>query len=351
MTLIDADVIQDAVVRMLQVNMGLRAGERLLVVSDYPNEMQWCSADPSLLESICRRTLLGRAVADIARDRFPDSSVTFLAFPSTGQSGKEPPPDVAAAMRQAQVVIAITSFSLSHTDAREGACRAGARVASMPRFLPEMFEPGGPMDVDYMAVERRTQAIARAITGAEEVRVTSPDGTDIRFSVADRPGQVDAGIYDRPGAWGNLPAGEAYCTPVEGSGRGRIVVVPGWHARLEELMTLHIENGELVAIDGGGRVGEDLRDLLRPGDPSSPYRERRNLGEFGVGTNPNARRVDITLEAEKIMGTVHLALGDNSHMGGRVSADFHQDFVVPRASFWLDGRPVMENGQLLIEEA
>ncbi len=348
---IDIGAIEDAVIRMLEVNMGIRPGERLLVVSDYPNESQWQAADPELLEMICRRAMLGRAVADIARGRFSDSPIEFLPFPSTGQSGTEPPQNVAAAMRKAQVVIAITSFSLSHTDAREQACQAGARIASMPRFLPEMFEPGGPMDVDYPALARRTQAIAQAISAAQEVHVTSPDGTDIRFSVADRPGQVDAGIYDRPGTWGNLPAGEAYCTPVEGSAEGRIVVVPGWHARLEEPMTLHIANGELVALDGGGRVGQELRDLLRPGESASPYRERRNLGEFGIGTNPNARRVDITLEAEKIMGTVHLALGDNSHMGGQVTTDFHQDFVIPKASFSLDGRPIMRDGQLLIEEA
>ena len=104
-------------------------------------------------------------------------------------------------------------------------------------------------------------------------------------------------------------------------------------------------------MGGGGLVGDELRDILRPGIDAEPYRSRRNLGEFGIGTNPNARRVDITLEAEKIKGTVHLATGDNSHMGGLVNADYHQDFVVPEASFTLDGQVAMQDGEIVIRDA
>ena len=53
-----------------------------------------------------------------------------------------------------------------------------------------------------------------------------------------------------------------------------------------------------------------------------------NLAELGIGTNDRARRPDIVLEAEKIIGTVHLALGDNRSMGGESAAPFHVDFVL-----------------------
>ena len=72
---------------------------------------------------------------------------------------------------------------------------------------------------------------------------------------------------------------------------------------------------------------------------------RRNLAELGIGTNPNARRPDNVLEAEKIKGTVHVAIGDNAHMGGRVEADFHEDFVLPQPDLYLDGILVIEGGE------
>ncbi len=51
------------------------------------------------------------------------------------------------------------------------------------------------------------------------------------------------------------------------------------------------------------------------------------------------------LEAEKIKGTVHLAIGDNSHMGGTVTSDLHQDFVIPKPDLRLDENLVIEGGE------
>jgi Leucyl aminopeptidase (aminopeptidase T) len=152
---------------------------------------------------------------------------------------------------------------------------------------------------------------------------------------------ADTGLYLQRGEWGNLPAGEAYIAPVEGTAEGVLVVQAGWHPGLTEEMRLVFRAGQVVEVLGGGRVGEELRQFLRPGDDAPLYAARRNLAELGVGTNPNARRPDNVLEAEKIRGTVHIAIGDNAHMGGRVAADFHEDFVVPQAELWLDGKRVL----------
>lgn len=351
MILVERSEVESAVLKMLQVNMGLKTGERLLVVTDVSTPEQWSAQNQPFLALMARRSMLARTVAEIARDRMPAVDVEFLPFPSTGRNAVEPPAGVAERMKVADVVVMITSFSLSHTDARQDACRAGARIASMPRFIPEMFYPGGPMDADYSEIEQITQHIAATLTPARQVHVTCPAGTDITFSIEGRPGQVDAGIYTQPGAWGNLPAGEAYCIPLEGTAQGVIQVTPGWFADLVEPMTLTFADGELVELRGGGVVGDQLRDLLRLGTEGEPYQSRRNLGELGIGTNPNARRVDITVEAEKIKGTVHLALGDNAHMGGLVSADYHQDFVIPRASFTLDSQVAMQDGQFVMRGA
>ena len=329
--------------------MGVRDGERILIATDVLSTQRWPEFAPADLEVILRRSYLARLVADIARESFPNCSVDFYAFEATCQPGKEPQPSAAQRFRETDVLIAIVSFSLTHTEAREEASRVGVRVASMPRFIPEMFYPGGPMAVDYRAVSAETRAIADLITPAEEVIVRSPHGTDITFSVKGRPGQSDDGLYTRPGAWGNLPAGEAYTAPVEGIGRGQIVVRHGWFPGLtDEDMVLHIDDGEVISVDGGGETGRKLASFLDLPARGAGARPRRMLAELGVGTNPNARRTEINLEAEKIRGTVHIAIGDGSHMGGTNVADFHQDHVIPEADLILDGEPVMQRGKLLL---
>jgi leucyl aminopeptidase (aminopeptidase T) len=145
--------------------------------------------------------------------------------------------------------------------------------------------------------------------------------------------------------WGNLPAGEVYAVPVEGTGEGQLVVPAGWHPDLSEDMTLRIRGGEIVDLVGGGSVGGEFRQLLDLGNDDPLPRSRRNLAELGIGTNPNALRPDNVLEAEKIKGTVHLGFGDSIHMGGQVESDSHQDFVQPEPDLALDGKLVISGGR------
>jgi leucyl aminopeptidase (aminopeptidase T) len=337
----------DGVVNMLKVNMGLKKGEKLLVVADIPTAEEWKTKDSAKLTEAVERSLLAKTVSEIASKKFPDYKVEFFVYPSIGKHGTYPGKEVEEKMKAANITIAITTYSLTHTDARVNACKAGARVASMPMFVAEMFYPGGPMAADYRLIDKETKKIAALITKAKEAKVISPGGTNITFSLKGRKGMVDAGIFTEKGAWGNLPSGEAYCAPVEGTANGKLVVEPNWYPDLKEKMTLIFKNGYVTEIIGGGKIGDEYRGLLDFKKKEEPYISRRNLAELGIGTNPNAKRPDNILESEKIKGTVHLAVGDNSHMGGKVSADLHQDFIIPKPTWMLDGKTVMKDGKLL----
>jgi leucyl aminopeptidase (aminopeptidase T) len=184
------------------------------------------------------------------------------------------------------------------------------------------------------------------LTAANEVVVRTSHGTDLRFSLEGRPVRMDDGLYGtKPGMWGNLPGGEAYAIPLEGTGEGQLVAPAGWYPNLTEDMIFRFEKGEVVELLGGGAVGDKFRGLFNLGNDDPLYKARRNLAELGIGTNPNARKPDNVLEAEKIKGTVHIGIGDNIHMGGQIEADLHDDFVQPEADLFLDGKPVIVGGE------
>ncbi|MFQ6100924.1 MAG: aminopeptidase [Anaerolineae bacterium] len=341
----EKDQVRQGVLDMLQVNMGLKENEQLLVVTDLLTPLQWSNLEAKELMSASERSMLARMVAEIAGEGYPQCRVEFYLYPATGQHGAEPGEEVARKMRQADVVIAITTYSISHTDARERACRAGARMASMPMFEPQMFYPGGPMAVDYKQVAEDTRAIAELLSPAQKAVVRSRQGTDLSFSLAGRPGQADDGIYTAQGAWGNLPGGEAYIVPVEGTAEGQVVVPKGSGVDITEKMTLVFEGGWVQEIWGGGKGGDEFRRLMQFDSDAEEHRLRRNLAELGIGTNPNAKSPLNLLEAEKIKGTVHVAVGDNAHMGGQISCDLHEDFVIPRPDLVLDDKLVIKAGQ------
>ena len=85
-------------------------------------------------------------------------------------SGQEPPKAVAAAMKSADVVIAPTAQSLTHTNARIEAARAGTRVATMPGITEEMFSHGA-MTADYSKVEELTAVVTEMLSKASVARI------------------------------------------------------------------------------------------------------------------------------------------------------------------------------------
>jgi len=100
-----------------------------------------------------------------------------------------------------------------------------------------------------------------------------------------------------------------------------MVIEWGPTRKLESPLTLTIADGRVLRIDGDEPLRAVLEARFADNDACS------NLAELGIGTNDKANRPDNVLEAEKILGTIHLALGDNTGFGGVVAAPFHEDYV------------------------
>jgi leucyl aminopeptidase (aminopeptidase T) len=152
------------------------------------------------------------------------------------------------------------------------------------------------------------------------------------------------GLFHAKGEGGNLPTGEAYLAPVEGQSTG-VVVVDGSFAgigKLSEPVTIRVKNGFAAEISGGAQARE-IEKMLDVYAPLS-----RNVAEFGIGTNERAIVSGAILEDEKILGTIHIAFGDNVSMGGSVNVRSHLDGIVRRPSVWFDDRMIMQEGNLLI---
>jgi leucyl aminopeptidase (aminopeptidase T) len=217
-------------------------------------------------------------------------------------------------------VIALSNYSTSHTRFRDILTRlCGCRYASMPLFDVSMFE--GSMNVDWRSLRKKTESIAKTVNKAVSVEIKTPNGSHIVLSKNKRQALSDTGILTKPGAFGNLPAGEVFLAPVEGTAEGRLVLEWAPTRELKSPITLIIEEGIVKEVMGEEPYADYLRTKLneRP--------ENRNIAELGIGTNNRAKRPDNILESEKILGTIHIALGDNSSFGGKVKTPFHQDFV------------------------
>lgn len=305
---------------LLRTCMGLKQGETLLVVTDLPTRE------------------IGEAL--FAGGGQAGANAMLMVIQPTGRNGAEPPEAVAAAMKQADVVVCPTRFSLTHTQARMEAARAGARIATMPGITRDMFFHGA-VSADYAVVADLSRRVTDLLSEAREARLVK-DGTELIISLEGRQAVASTGLYTEKGQSGNLPTGEAYIAPLEGTASGA-TIIDGSIAGIGPLrtsVTLKLEKGLLV--DADGPEGKRLLELL--GDAP----EARNLAELGVGTNDRARITGVILEDEKVYGTVHLAFGDNSTFGGNTRAGVHIDGIILKPDLYLDGKLVVSGGKLIL---
>jgi aminopeptidase len=340
---------------LFEVNMGVKPGEKILVFSDTVRSDE----NPTPSESDRRRRLLdvAREAAGYAESTF--GNCRFVSFAATAASGAEPPEllwrgafgDIVVDMLTAEgimpallakqatveqvaraeeivltggeavakVVIALSNNSTSHTRFRSLLNHTGCRFASLPHFDPEMFFTS--MRVDWPLLSERTNLLADRINRAVEILVESENGTQMKFGKLGRTAAGDDGLLAAPGSFGNLPAGEVYLAPVEGTSEGVMVLQYAPMRKLSSPLHLIVRDGRVAEILGD----EPFRAFLEEKFSQSPL--NRNIAELGIGTNDRASRPDNILEAEKILGTIHIALGDNSSFGGTVSTPFHEDYV------------------------
>jgi leucyl aminopeptidase (aminopeptidase T) len=310
--------------RLVKDVIGLKRTESVLIVTD------------------AAKLNVGRAFALVCRGIGNETVLAIL--PATGEHGNEPPMTIAAAMKAADVVFAPTTHALTHTRARLDAYATGTRVIIL-RGVDEDMMIKGAMTVDFNALKETTARVARALREAEKMKVTSPAGTNVTFSIAGRKVFTLDGYFQEAMGFAALPGGEAPTSPAEGTANGTIVFDYSMDGigLLNQPLKLEVKEGSVVSVIGNNEHTYFIDQIFK-NDSNA-----RNIAEFAIGTNPKARLTGNLAEDKKLLGTVHFAIGDNKSLGGKVEATVHLDGLMLKPTVIADDKKVfVENGKLLI---
>jgi leucyl aminopeptidase (aminopeptidase T) len=226
----------------------------------------------------------------------------------------------------------------------EAVARGNARFASGPMINQSILEH--ELSADYREIAALTNRLWDALQGRSYVRITTALGTDLEMDISGREVKRDTGLFHNPRDDGNLPAGECYVAPIEDRTNGVFVVDKSYpNILIQEPIRLTVERGRVVRIEGG-REAEQLLAIIRDNE-HKPYGEGcRVVCELGIGTNPNARLQGNVLTDEKVMGTVHIAIGHNAlaSYGGQNRAPIHLDGVIGNPTLIVDGETLIQDG-------
>ncbi len=266
----------------------------------------------------------------------------LVEMKSREYNGEEPPLSVAELMKKYDVVFCPTAKSLTHTEARRNASAVGSRIATFPGITEEVMIRC--LNADYNKIAALTLKLKDIFEQTRIIRVTTELGTDITMDITGRKAFASKGLFHAKGESGNLPTGETFVAPLEGKSDG-VFVVDGSMAGIGVLnkpITIKVEAGFATEITGGLQAKKLVSILDKHG------KDARNIAEFGVGTNHKAKISGILLEDEKVMGTIHIALGDNKSMGGSVGVASHLDGVLLKPTVYFDEKVIMKKGKLLV---
>src|SRR3989344_4616128 len=216
------------------------------------------------------------------------------------------------------------------------AAKKGAKVATLPGINEKIMKQS--MLADYNKVEEFTKKVYSKVKSAKNISIQTPSGTVLVFSVKGRKWSLDTGKIR---GVGNLPGGEVFIAPLEGTTNGRMVIDQFKNDKevfAQKKTVITIKNGNAVNVSDKKCKIAKLFNKIKNGT---------NIAEFGIGTNYKAKLIGNILQDEKAVGTCHIAFGSNFSMGGKIKTDMHIDTILRSPTIVIDGKVIIKKGKLV----
>jgi aminopeptidase len=209
------------------------------------------------------------------------------------------------------------------------------------------------VDADYDALQSTGDQVRRVLARGKEIRITNPNGTDLRVRIGGRPITISDGIIsadDRKtggaatSVW--LPAGEVFLTPVPGTANG-VVVSEEDYIQGQRLQGLRLEfkDGRLSGMTAKSGL-EPLKALY---DAAGPGKDLLGVIDIGINAEVKAPQGS-SLRIWSQAGTVSIGVGNNIWAGGDNDVNFGVVGHSPKSTLTVDGVVLIRDGKLLPSE-
>jgi len=335
-----------AMARRIVQQLALKAGERVMTIA-HPGIFD--DLIPYVRYEVLRAGAIDLGVVEVLREPWPEA----FDVPTLAKGAREARAHYKAMFRDVDAAIMMPGATTAHPayqamqdwlkdDLTE---RRGRRTIHFhwvengsayqvpgqplpPRFAIDALYQRALLETDYNALTERQRAFTDALR-SDDVHLTSPAGTDLRFRVGDRPvNRQDGDASQARAARGQvlvdkeieLPAGVVRVAPLEESVEG-IVVFPDsqWDGRPVEGLRLRFSRGRVAEVTAARGKDAVESEMKKAGEAGRAFRE------FALGLNP------LLAVPERFpwipyygygSGVVRLSLGDNSELGGNVGGGY-----------------------------
>ena len=352
----------EAVAETITQRMSLQSGERVLLLG---RAGQFDDLVPSLRAAVEAAGAVDLGALSVSSERFAGSESPFVRQAETGDRAalKELFRDVDIAVMLPGAALSDPAYAAMQDLLGEGHGRtihfhwSGAydlngNAIAVTDVVSAAYQTA-LLETDYTALSASQEFFESSARG-EEIHVTTPRGTDIRFRIGDRPvtkqdGDASAqratqarNLIDREI---ELPAGVIRVAPLEDTVEGTIAFPPSvWNGETVEGLKMYFKRGKVVRVEANRGLAAVEAELDGAGTAGRSFRE------FALGFNPLLAIPDADAWIPYYgygAGVVRLSLGDNSELGGTVSGGYVRWNFFTDATVTVGGNTWVEDGQLL----
>ena len=209
------------------------------------------------------------------------------------------------------------------------------RNGNFPEIFAEFLRE---TNVDYANMAELGGRLKKILENSNDIVIESEDGASLTLSAEGRNFMIEDGVIDdedlKQGIhYAEIPAGEVFVAPVENSANGEIIFpdVPDI-GRLQ----LTFKDGKVISAQGKHK--DKFMERLNQASG-----EKDSIAEFAIGLNPGS-----PIESEKALGSIHIAIGKNNHIGGKNESSLHWDIILPKPTLTVGGKVIIKNGKIEI---
>lgn len=319
---------------------GVHEGEKLAVLTQGNERLEYADA------FLAAGRRLG---ANIYHIRLPPAPVQGEW--AVGQTALSTMPEVVEALKATDMLIDCVFLLFSPEQMAIQA--AGTRIITVvepPDLLARMLP--------NIELREKVESAGELLAQAKHMRITSPHGTDVSYSLNTYPTATEYGCTDEAGRWDHWPSGFVFTGGDDDGVNGQIVVAPGdillpQNIYVREPIIYTIEQGWIKDIRGG--LEADLVNAYM-----SSFNDDRGYGmsHVGWGMNPAAKWHAMTpglfpggmgMEARSYLGNVMFSTGPNNELGGSNDTACHLDIPMRGCSLFLDDEAVVVDGEIAVE--
>lgn len=317
---------------------GVRDGESLVVLTQGDERLEYADA------FLAAGRRLG---ANIYHVRLPAAPVQGEWV--VGQSMLASMPEVVEALKTADMLI--DCIFLLFSPEQMAIQAAGTRVLTVvepPELLARMLPSH--------ELREKVEIAGDLLAAAQHLRITSPHGTDVSYSLKTYPTMTEYACTDEPGRWDHWPSGFVFTGGDDDGVDGQIVVASGdillpQNMYVREPIVYTVEKGWITDIRGGLEA-ELVNEYM------SSFNDDRGFGmsHVGWGMNPDAKWHAMTpglfpggmgMEARSFLGNVMFSTGPNNELGGLNDTPCHLDIPMRTCSLFLDDEAIVVDGKMV----